>query len=126
MQNQSAIIVSARVCERVCQNAIIYFEDLIAREWELQIYQEMIKKPFLWVFNKPALSKEEAISRIEKKFQTLKPNAFLFEPGFEYLYSLSVAKKIYAMCRHCNELYITQEDFSILEPFFPVSQAMYR
>lgn len=103
---KTSITISSKHCERACVLAIKKYNSLLEKEWEEAIEQQMTKKPWLWVFDKPSKTREEAKSVI------LANNPWF---GFWQQSAIAQIQGILEMCLHSDEITISKKDFRLIK-----------
>jgi|LakMenEpi03Aug12_release.lakeMendotaPanAssembly.Ray.scaffolds.fasta_scaffold1537221_1 hypothetical protein len=104
--SKTSITISSKHCERACVQALKRYISLLEKQKEDAISEEMTKKPYLWFFDKPAKTREQAIANIAKN------NPWL---GYGYETLIAQVQDILEMCSFSDEITLSQKDFNIIK-----------
>lgn len=106
--SKTSITISSKHCERACIQAIKTIKENKDKEWEKAIQEQMTKKPWLWVFDKPAKTREEALTNISRD------NPWF---GFFYEHRLAELLDLLEMCSVSDEITLSQKDFNMIKAY---------
>lgn len=114
MTTETSITISSHDCEHACLLSIEQESKEIDLDWELRIKEEMTKKPFLWIFYRPAKTREVAIKRIKEEYESVGICAGFLKPGVFNEMRIREIKKILNMCRKSESIGLSEQDFRLI------------
>lgn len=119
MEASSMIRVPSSDCEQACLKSIEDEEAGVKDCWEDRISQEMTKEPFLWFWNLPAKTREEAVERIKADYNSHDIGASFRQPGIGERWRIGEIRRILSMCQRADWIILNDKDYALIGYHLP-------